>query len=55
MDFLKVNSFLQLTTSSGNKLQSQMAAGKKCLKVFVVQIGSLSDIELLSRVSCIKM
>ena len=34
--------------SSGNKFQSLMFAGKKeCFKVSVVQIGSLSDLELL--------
>ena len=43
--------FLQFTISSGNEYQSLMAAGKKeCMKVFVVQIGSLSDFELLIRV-----
>ena len=43
--------FLQFTISSGNKFQSLMVAGKKeCLKVSVVQMGSLSDFELLIRV-----
>ena len=53
---LKEDRFLQFTMSSGNKFQSLMIAGKKeCLKVSVVQIGSLSYFELLIRVSCIKM
>ena len=48
---LKGDRFLQFTTSSGNKFQSLMIAGKKeCLKVSVVQMGSLSDFELLIRV-----
>ena len=48
---LKGDRFLQFTISSGNKFQSLMVAGKKeCLKVFVVQMGSLSDFELLIRV-----
>ena len=34
------------TISSGNKFQSLMVAGKiECLKVSVVQMGSLSDFE----------
>ena len=48
---LKEERFLQFTISSGNKFQSLMVAGKKeCLKVSVVQIGSLSDFELLIHV-----
>ena len=48
---LKRDRFLQFTISSGNKFQSLMVAGKKeCLKVSVVQMGSLSDFELLIRV-----
>ena len=48
---LKGDRFLQFTISSGNKFQSLMVAGKKeCLKVSVVQMGSLSDFELLIRV-----
>ena len=48
---LKENRFLQLTLSSGNKFLSLMVAGKKeCFKVSVVQMGSLSHIELLIRV-----
>ena len=35
---------------SGNKFQSLMVAGKKCLEVSAVQMGSLSDFELLIRV-----
>ena len=50
MVFLKVNRIMQFTTSSGNKLQPLMIAGKKCLNVSVVQIGRLSDFELLIRV-----
>ena len=43
---LKGDRFLQFTISSGNEFQSLMVAGKKeCLKVSVVQIGSLSDFE----------
>ena len=42
---------MQFTISSGNKFQSLIVAGKKeCLKVSVVQMGSLSDFELLIRV-----
>ena len=42
---------MQFTISSGNKFQSLIVAGKKeCLKVSVVQLGSLSDFELLIRV-----
>ena len=45
---LKRDRFLQFTISSGNKFQSLMVAGKKeCLKVSVVQMGSLSDFQLL--------
>ena len=45
---LKEDRFLQITISSGNKFQSLTVAGKKeCFKVSVVQIGSLSDFELL--------
>ena len=45
---LKGDKFLQFTISSGNKFQSLTVAGKKeCLKVSVVQMGSLSDFELL--------
>ena len=56
MASLKGDRFLQFTISSGNKFQSLIVAGKKeCLKVSVVQMGSLSDFELLIRVSCIKM
>ena len=48
---LKGGRFLQFTMSSGNKFQSLMVAGKKeCVKVSVVQMGSLSDFELLIRV-----
>ena len=48
---MKEDRFLQFTMSSGNKFKSLMVAGKKeCLKVHVVQIGSLSDFELLIRV-----
>ena len=40
--------FLLFTISFANKFQSLMASGKKeCLKVSVVQMGSLSDFELL--------
>ena len=39
--------FVELTTSSGNKSQSLMVAGNKVCKVTVVQIGRLSDFELL--------
>ena len=43
--------FLQFTILSGNKFQSLMVAGKiECLKVSVVQMDSLSDLELLSHV-----
>ena len=45
-----MDSFLQFTTSFGNKLQTLMVARKKCLKMSVVQIRSLSDYELLIRV-----
>ena len=46
MIFLKGDRFLQFTTSCGNKFQSLMVVGKKeCLKVSVVQMGSLSDFE----------
>ena len=48
---LKEVRFLQFTISSGNMFQSQMVAGKReCLKVSVVEIGSLSDFELLMSV-----
>ena len=48
---LKRDRFLQFTISSGNMFQSLMVAGKKeCLKVSLVQMGSLSDFELLIRV-----
>ena len=48
---LKGERFLQFTISSGKKFQSLMVAEKEeCLKVSVVQIGSLSDFELLIRV-----
>ena len=48
MASLKGDRFLQFTISSGNKFQSLIVAGKKeCLKVSVVQMGSLSDFELL--------
>ena len=48
---LKGDRFLQSTTSSGNKFQSPMVAGKKDrLKVSVVQIGSFCDFILLIRV-----
>ena len=48
---LKEDRFLQFTISSGNKFQSLIMAGKKeCLEVSVVQMGSLSDFELLIRV-----
>ena len=51
MASLKGESFLQFTISSGNKFQSLIVAGKKeSLKVSVVQMGSLSDFELLIRV-----
>ena len=44
---LKDDKLLQFSISSGNKFQSLMAAGKKeCLRVSVVQMGSLSDFEL---------
>ena len=47
MASLKGDRFLQFTISSGNKFQSLIVAGKKeCLKVSVVQMGSLSDFEL---------
>ena len=43
---LKGDRFLQFTISFGNKFQSLMVAGKKvCLRVSVVQMGSLSDVE----------
>ena len=43
--------FLQFTISSGNKFQSLMVSGKKeCLKVSVVQMGSLGNLELLIHV-----
>ena len=43
--------FMQSTTSSGNKFQSPMVAGKKdCLNVSVVQIGSFCDFKLLIHV-----
>ena len=45
---LNEDRFLQFTMSSGNKFLSLIVAGKKeYLKVPVVQIGSLSDFELL--------
>ena len=48
---LKGGRFLQFTISSCKKFQSLMVAGKKeCLNVFVVQMVSLSDFELLIRV-----
>ena len=48
---LKEDRLLQFAMSSGNKFQSLMVAGKKeCLKVSVVQMGSLNDLELLIRV-----
>ena len=48
---LKGDRFLQFAMSFGNKFQSLMLAGRKvCLKVSVVQMGSLSDFELLIRV-----
>ena len=48
---IKGDRFLQFTISSGNEFQSLMVAGnKECLKVSVVQMGSLSDFELLIRV-----
>ena len=51
MASLKGDRFLQFTISSGNKFQSLIVAGKKeCLKVSVVQMGCLSDFELLIRV-----
>ena len=51
MASLKGDRYLQFTISSGNKFQSLIVAGKKeCLKVSVVQMGSLSDFELLIRV-----
>ena len=51
MASLKGDRFLQFTISSGNKFLSLIVAGKKeCLKVSVVQMGSLSDFELLIRV-----
>ena len=50
MASLKGDRFLQFTISSGNKFQSLIVAGKKSLKVSVVQMGSLSDFELLIRV-----
>ena len=47
---LKGDRFLQFTISSSNKFLSLMVAGKKeCLNVSV-QMGSLSDFELLIRV-----
>ena len=43
MASLNGDRFLQFTISSGNKFQSLIVAGKKeCLKVSVVQMGSLS-------------
>ena len=51
MVYLKGDRFLQFTMSSGNKFQSVMVAGKKeCLKVSVVQMGRLSEFELLIHV-----
>ena len=48
---LKEERFLQFAMSSGNKVQSLMVAGKKvCSKVSVVQISSLSELEILIRV-----
>ena len=48
---LKEDRFLQYAASSGHKFQSLMVAVKKdCLKVSVVQIGSVSGFELLIRV-----
>ena len=48
---LKEDRFLQFSISFGNKFQSLMVARKKeCLNVPVVQIGGLSDFELLIRV-----
>ena len=45
---LKEDRFLQFTMSFGSEFQSLMVAGKKeCMKVSVVQMGSLSDFELL--------
>ena len=45
---IKGDRFLQFTILSGNKFQSLMVAGKKeCLKVSVVQMGSLSYFESL--------
>ena len=42
---LEEDRFLQFATSSGNRLQYLAVAGKKeCLKVSVVQMGSLSDL-----------
>ena len=48
MIFLKVGMLLQFATSCGNNFQSLTVAGKKCLKVYVVQMGSLSYFELLT-------
>ena len=43
MASLKVDRFLQITTSFGNKFQSLMVAGEKeCFKMSVVQMDSLS-------------
>ena len=47
---LKEDRFLQFTISSGKKFQSLMVGKKEFLKVFGVQMGSLSDFELLIRV-----
>ena len=42
MAFMKVDRLLQFTTSSGNKLQSLMVAGKiELCEGAVVQMGSL--------------
>ena len=43
---LKVDRFLHFTASSGNKFQYLMVAGN-CLKMYVVQIGSLSRVFLV--------
>ena len=43
---LKVDMFLQFIASSGNKFLSLVVA-KKCLKMFMIQMGSLSDFDLL--------
>ena len=47
---LKEDWFLQFTILSDNKFQLMVAGKKECLKVSVVQMGSLSDFELLIRV-----